>query len=76
MRNNPCPICKNPIKDLLIIDVDEKSNNINFNNDNNIDEGKDGNIIEVNENNNIINNFSNNDNMVDDEEKIKIKEEE
>ena len=77
MRNNPCPICKNPIKDLLILDVDEKSNIINFNNDNNIDEGKNGNIIEINDkNNNILNNISNNDNMADDEEKIKIKEEE
>ena len=77
MRNNPCPICKNPIKDLLILDVDEKSNIINYNNDNNIDEGKNGNIIEINDkNNNILNNISNNDNMADDEEKIKIKEEE
>ena len=73
MRNNPCPICKNPIKDLLILDVDEKSNIINLNNDNNIEEVKNGNIIEINENNN---NISNNDNMADDEEKLKIKEEE
>ena len=30
MRNNPCPICKNPIKDLLILEVDEKVKDIGF----------------------------------------------
>ncbi len=69
MRNSPCPICKNAIKDLLILDVEEKSNNI-------IDEGKNEIKIDVNEkNNNILNNISN-DNMNDDEEKVKIKDEE
>ena len=78
MRNNPCPICKNPIKDLLILEVDEKSNNINFNTDNNnIDLGNNDNMIDINEkNNNILNHISNNDNIADDEEKIKINEEE
>ena len=31
MRNNPCPICKNPIKDLLILEVDENVKAINYN---------------------------------------------
>ncbi len=30
MRNNPCPICKNQIKDLLILEVDEKVKDIDF----------------------------------------------
>jgi len=79
MRNNPCPICKNAIKDLLIIDVDENSNNINsnFRNNSMINEAKNDNILETSENNNnILNNISNNDNMTDDEEKIKINDEE
>lgn len=29
MRNNPCPICKNTINDLLILEVDEKEPNVN-----------------------------------------------
>ena len=54
MRNNPCPICKNPIKDLLILEVNEK-NNININKD--FQEEKKEDIIEVNEeNNNILEN--------------------
>ena len=71
MRNNPCPICKKQIKDLLIIEVDEKVNTINNNLDVENNELKNADIINVNENNNIINN--NNDN--DDEEQRKINEE-
>ena len=76
MRNNPCPICKNQIKDLLILEVDEKNENINTNinfsgvNNNEI---KNADIININENNNIMNN--NNDNINDEEERIKINEE-
>ena len=79
MRNNPCLICKNTIKDLLILDVDDNSNNINsnFETNNIINEGKNENMLDVNDkNNNILNNISNNDNMNDDEEKIKINDEE
>ena len=75
MRNNPCLICKNTIKDLLILDVDDNSNNINsnFETNNFINEGKNENMLDVNDkNNNILNNISNNDNMNDDEEKVKI----
>ena len=72
MRNNPCPICKNPIKDILIIQVDEKVNNINnFDGENN--QLKNADIVNVNENNNIMNN--NNYNNDDDEEQRKINEE-
>ena len=72
MRNNPCPICKNPIKDILIIQVDEKVNNINnFDEENN--QLKNADIVNVNENNNIMNN--NNYNNDDDEEQRKINEE-
>ena len=72
MRNSPCPICKMPIKDLLIIEVNEKINNIQINNfeeDNN--ELKNDNIINVNENNNIMNSY---DYSNDDEENKKINE--
>ena len=76
MRNNPCPICKNQIKDLLILEVDEKNeninSNINFSGVNN-NELKNEDIININENNNIMNN--NNDNINDEEERIKINEE-
>ena len=71
MRNNPCPICKNPIKDILIIQVDEKVNNINnFDGENN--QLKNADIVNVNENNNIMNNNNYNN---DDEEQRKINEE-
>ena len=71
MRNNPCPICKNPIKDILIIQVDEKVNNINnFDEENN--QLKNADIVNVNENNNIMNNNNYNN---DDEEQRKINEE-
>ena len=81
MRNSPCPICKNPIKDLLILEVDEKVNNINVNMD------FDGNKNEFSEentnynnNDHIINNVntfnSYNDNIQNlDEEQVKINEE-
>ena len=60
MRNNPCPICKNPIKDLLILEVEEKN------------ELKNDDIIDVNENNNLINNNNfNNDNFANEDEEIK-----
>ena len=74
MRNNPCPICKIQIKDLLIIEVDEKVNSINITNSLDIEnnELKNADIINVSENNNIMNN-NNNDN--DDEEQRKINEE-
>ena len=78
MRNNPCPICKNPIKDLLILEVDEKVNNINMNMevDGNKNEFNGENDIENNENNNNIINNNFNDNIQNiDEERIKINEE-
>ena len=88
MRNNPCPICKNPIKDLLILEVDEKVQAIKINED--FLEDKKEDIIDVNEgnnnkNNNIlnsgnINNINNNilnknSNNIEDEEKEKINQE-
>ena len=73
MRNNPCPICKIQIKDLLILEVNEKVNNFTINNNLDVEnnELKNADIININENNNIMNN--NND--TDDEEHIKINEE-
>ena len=57
MRNNPCPICKNQIKDLLILEVDEKVKPINIVEEN----GEDNNIIDVHEENaNILNNTNEN----------------
>ena len=50
MRNSPCPICKNPIKDLLILEVDEQSKQIKID-DNIIVEDHKENIIDVNDNN-------------------------
>ena len=78
MRNNPCPICKNPIKDLLILEVDEKVNNINLNldikDDKNELQNSEG--IDVKDNNNIMNDNYNNDNYANDDEEIrKINEE-
>jgi hypothetical protein len=84
MRNNPCPICKINIKDLLILEVDEKVNNVNLNNNNlnmnyedeEKNELKNADVLDVNENNNIMNenNYINqNDN--DEEERKKINEE-
>ena len=65
MRNNPCPICKNPIKDLLILEVDEKVKTINIEED--FEQNKKEDILDVqeeikenNENNNIDNNENNN----------------
>jgi len=54
MRNSPCPICKNPIKDLLILEVDENVKAINYN-DNFLKEE----IINVNYSDNNNNNNSN-----------------
>ena len=87
MRNSPCPICKKPIKDLLILQVSEKSSvNINTN----IIEEKKDDIIDINEGNNNnnmlennkieeveenknINNFEKNENNnIEEEEKEKI----
>jgi len=76
MRNNPCPICKNPIKDLLILEVDEKVNNINLNLDIPDDKNElQTEAIDVNENNNIMNNNYDNANYPDDEEIRKMNEE-
>ena len=86
MRNNPCPICKINIKDLLILEVDEKVNNINLNNNLNMNyeddeknELKNADVIDVNENNNN-NNIMNENNYInnidnDEEERKKINEE-
>ena len=76
MRNNPCPICKNPIKDLLILEVeDEKVTNFNVNNidlEDEKNELKSADVIDINENNNIINNNNlNNDNFANEDEEIK-----
>ena len=61
MRNNPCPICKNQIKDLLILEVDEKVKPINIVED--FEEEKKQDIIDVNEENvNILNNNNNENN--------------
>ena len=57
MRNNPCPICKKPIKDLLILEVDEETKPININGDF-IEEQKEQ-VIDVNKENNNINNINN-----------------
>ena len=74
MRNNPCPICKNPINDLLILEVDEKVNNINLNLDIKDDKNELQNeVIDVNENNNIMNNI---DNYANDDEEIRKMNEE
>ena len=82
IRNNPCPICKKSIKDLLILEVDEQNTNINLNLNMNIDEGKN----ELNDNNAIIkdniiikndNNNNNNQNFEnEDEEQKKMNDEE
>ena len=76
MRNNPCPICKNPIKDLLILEVDEKTKDINIVVD--LEKDKKDEIIDIKEehydNNNNINNIIedkkeniNEENKIDDE---------
>ena len=76
MRNNPCPICKNPIKDLLILEVDEKVNNINLNLDIPDDKNElQTEAIDVNENNNIMNNNYDNANYPDDKKNKKMNEE-
>ena len=58
LRFKPCPICKTPIDDLLIIDSDEKSNEDNLIGENENTEKKDDNPIKDNnkneDNNNII----------------------
>ena len=81
MRNNPCPICKINIKDLLILEVDEKVNTINLNNNLNYEDDeknelKNADVIDVNENNNN-NNIMNENNYInnDEEERKKINEE-
>ena len=73
MRNNPCPICKNTIKDLLILEVDEKVDTINVNTDVNEEKNELNkvDIVNINENNNIMNN-NNDNNLNDDEERIKM----
>ena len=71
MRNNPCPICKNQIKDLLILEVDEKVKPINIVDE--FEEDKKEDIIDVNEGNfNDLNNNenNNNENKIIEEEKI------
>ena len=71
MRNNPCPICKNQIKDLLILEVDEKVKPINIVDE--FDDDKKDDIIDVNEGNfNALNNNENNGNekKIIEEEKI------
>ena len=71
MRNSPCPICKNQIKDLLILEVDEKVKPINIVDD--FDEDKKEDVIDVNEGNfNALNNNENNEyeNKIIEEEKI------
>ena len=70
MRNSPCPICKNPINDLLILEVDEKVKPINI--EGNFFEDKKEDIIDVNEennnnNNNYNNNIANNENIINTE---------
>ena len=73
MRNNPCPICKNQIKDLLILEVDEKVKPINIVED--FEEEKKQDIIDVNEENvNILNN-NNNENNENNENENNNKEE-
>ena len=80
MRNNPCPICKNPIKDLLILEVDDVKNLVVNNNLEEQNVIPQENIINVNEdhiNNNIENNNINNTNEEYnniDEEQMKMKE--
>ena len=67
MRNNPCPICKNPIKDLLILEVDEKVKDIGFDDKEEIKEdvidvkeGQNNNKENKNDEENNINNEQNN----------------
>ena len=86
MRNNPCPICKNPIKDLLILEVDEKVKTINIEED--FEQYKKEDILDVQEeikennenNNNIeednINNEKNNNNEVLNNDMNNIEDEE
>ena len=77
MRNSPCPICKNTIKDLLILEVDEKVNQLNIDDDEEIiDE-----IVEKQNDENIEINIKNNNpiddkNENEDEENEKIYNEE
>ena len=66
MRNNPCPICKKPIKDLVILEVSEKVS-VNKNYDN-IEEKKEE-VIDINEGNN---NLMENNKIVESEENKKI----
>ena len=74
MRNNPCPICKNQIKDLLILEVDEKVKPINIVED--FEEEKKQDIIDVNEENvNILNNNNNENNENNENENNNIEEE-
>lgn len=71
MRNNPCPICKKPINDLLILEVDEKETD---NGDNRI-MGGDNNLSNINNINQIENegNFNENENKII-SENIEVKE--
>ena len=70
MRNNPCPICKNPIKDLLILEVDEKVKSFNIEED--FEENKKEDVLDVqedikdNNNNDNIENNENNNNIGED----------
>jgi hypothetical protein len=70
MRNSPCPICKNPIKDLLILEVDENVKTINID-DNFLVEKKDE-IIDVNEGDNNKNNNGENNENINNENNINI----
>ena len=82
-RFKPCPICKTPIDDLLIVNSDEKKikieneedniNNENFENDGLINTGKNNNMI--NDSKNIIENDNEEDVLipVDNKEKEEIK---
>ena len=61
MRNNPCPICKKAIKDLLILDVEEQNNfkqNLSTKDSIENNEPNEHNFL-INDNNKIINNIIN-----------------
>ena len=70
MRNNPCPICKKAIKDLLILDVEEQNNfkqNLSTKDSIENNEPNEHNFL-INDNNKIINNDYQTDNSENDNE--------
>ena len=74
MRNNPCPICKKTINDLLILDIDEQKPNINLNEIMEKNEINEDNILINDKNNNIIINDNYQSDSNEDEENNRMNE--